>query len=469
MRSEASESARSASLRDRVAWVAALSTLAGGAIIAVVSALLGGVLVRDQEDRRLRGVIETLRFELQHEAPTHLAASTAVDAAVGRIADDEQAEVRETGVRVAAFRGAVRIGGASITRAAAEDCASMDPGSRRQCVETVRLAPGYEIAIVAESSLAPLARVERWWAAAAVAGLLGLALIAAYASRRVASLAIAPLERLRQAVASIEPSHPDPAAVAQPIPCREVDEIRAEFHALLDRVAVILAQSERFAANVAHEWRTPLATLRAEVDLLREDAEAASIREPLRRVDAQVRELTERLARVLVLARADAASGRLADTGEPVSLETTIREAVGALDDDRRSRVDVHAAPDEEGLVRGDAALLQMMVRNALENALVHGGAGRVSVALARTDRLFSVRVGDEGSGIPQEERERVFEPFYRGDRARRERTKGMGLGLALIRHIARLHGGDAQFEAVSRGASLIMTIPIWEQVVRAE
>jgi signal transduction histidine kinase len=448
------------SLRGRVAWTAALATVAGGLVVAIVTALLGGALVRDQEDRRLRGVIETLRFELIHEAPHGLAANPAGDAAVGRIADDEQAEVLETGVRVAAFHGESRVGGSALARAVANGCGVSPSRAARQCVQAVPLAPGFEVTLVAESSIAPITRVERWWAAAAGAALIGLAFAAAWASRRVASRAIAPLEALRVAIASVDPAHPDPSTVARPIAYREVEEIRREFHDLLERVAASLAQSERFAANVAHEWRTPLAALRAEVDLLCEEHTAAQIRDPLRRVEGHVRELSERLDRVLVLARPDAAAGRLAERGEPVSLETTLREFVASLDPALRARVDVRIEGDEEGLVRGDTTLLQMMIRNAVENALVHGGDGRVSVTLERRDDDVVTIVSDQGPGIAEADRERVFEPFYRGARARAEHARGMGLGLALIRHIARLHGGDARFESAQAGASLAMRVP---------
>ena len=101
--------------------------------------------------------------------------------------------------------------------------------------------------------------------------------------------------------------------------------------------------------------------------------------------------------------------------------------------------------------LRGDARLLRRMIRNLLENARRHG-APPIELRVARRDDGAEISVRDHGAGIPERERERVFEPFYRQPNARP--GSGAGLGLALVRRIARRHGGDAAVEAPAGGGS---------------
>jgi signal transduction histidine kinase len=112
----------------------------------------------------------------------------------------------------------------------------------------------------------------------------------------------------------------------------------------------------------------------------------------------------------------------------------------------------------------GESRLLRRLVRNLVENALRHGGGeviGEVSVALARREGAIELTVCDRGPGISPTERERIFEPFYRAAGAS-ESSGGVGLGLALVRSIARRHGGDVRCEPRAGGGScFVVTLPI--------
>jgi signal transduction histidine kinase len=111
--------------------------------------------------------------------------------------------------------------------------------------------------------------------------------------------------------------------------------------------------------------------------------------------------------------------------------------------------------------VMGEPRLLRRMVRNLLENAVRYGAGSQVDVRLAKLgETAVRLDVCDGGPGIPEAERERVFEPFYRIAGAS-EAAGGVGLGLALVRQIARRHGGDAQCLANGAGACLRVTLPV--------
>ena len=164
--------------------------------------------------------------------------------------------------------------------------------------------------------------------------------------------------------------------------------------------------------------------------------------------------LTERL---LILATPSAAAGEIT---EVVSLRDLVDDAISAIAAEGAASRDALATDEGDAVVRGDAALLQTMVANALSNAIKFGGRARIEVT--HEGDLAVVRIDDEGPGVAPPLRERVFEPFFRVELPGRARVPGSGLGLALVRHIAAAHGGDAAFvDRAGDGARLQIRLPL--------
>lgn len=142
-----------------------------------------------------------------------------------------------------------------------------------------------------------------------------------------------------------------------------------------------------------------------------------------------------------------------------VSLSTVLQDAVSLYEAEagaRNMRLDLHL-PDLDCTVRGDRHLLFQCVINLLDNALKYGPAGQtVTLSLRREENTAVVEVSDEGPGVANPEQ--AFNRMVRGDRARQ--TPGHGLGLTLVRAIARLHGGEASIVARTAGAQLSVTLP---------
>jgi two-component system phosphate regulon sensor histidine kinase PhoR len=155
-------------------------------------------------------------------------------------------------------------------------------------------------------------------------------------------------------------------------------------------------------------------------------------------------------------------SGNRAYAAEPLSIAGLVEEALR----DHRLVLDQAGMAVERDVgpglpeVRGDAAALRGALANLLTNAAKFASAGRwVAVrASARADgRAVVLRVEDRGPGIPRDERERVFEPFYRGPAAERNATPGSGLGLSLVRHVVRAHGGSVHVEGREGGGTAVV------------
>lgn len=207
----------------------------------------------------------------------------------------------------------------------------------------------------------------------------------------------------------------------------EVRQVARSFRDTLRRLEERLAYNQEFAANVSHEFRTPLTTLRGTVDVLRDDEDMPP--EQRRRFLENARTDLDRLLRAVQglydLARVDAGTGQ-----ERVSLGDVCREVLG--------RTPGVAFEGEAGAVLGDAAQLELALRNLVENAQLHGGPNvrvRGWIEGART----GLDVEDDGPGISPANMERVFDRFFTTGRDR----QGTGLGLALVRAIARAHGGE--------------------------
>jgi signal transduction histidine kinase len=221
----------------------------------------------------------------------------------------------------------------------------------------------------------------------------------------------------------------------------EVAVVARAFNAAAGRVEDVLTSQKALLANASHELRSPLARLRMAIELWRE-RQSPEIHEEIVRnlaeIDALVAEIL--LASCLNHGAPDARAGTRVDlvglaAEEAAPFEAGVASAGGG--------------PVE---ITGDATLLRRLIRNLLENAARHG---RPPIEVEVTSRPGGARivVSDRGDGIRPAERERVFEPFYRPG-GRSEAAGGWGLGLALVRQIARRHGGSAFCEEAPGGGS---------------
>jgi signal transduction histidine kinase len=194
-------------------------------------------------------------------------------------------------------------------------------------------------------------------------------------------------------------------------------------------------------ANCSHELRTPLARIRMGLEL------AGAGADPARRaaLGKDIAELDALIDEILLASRLDAQK----------SPEHRDEVDLLALAAEEAARFDL-AAEGKALAVRGEPALLRRMVRNLIENARRHGGDGPIAVTVGAEPAGAGVRleVADNGPGVPEAEREKIFAPFYRLAGA----EGGSGLGLALVREIARRHGGDAHCLA-GRGAGSVFRV----------
>jgi signal transduction histidine kinase len=226
----------------------------------------------------------------------------------------------------------------------------------------------------------------------------------------------------------------------------EVAALAASFNRSAERIEALLRSQRSLLANTSHELRSPLARLRLALELGETQPQAEWIDE----VKRNIAEIDVLLDEILLASRLDA--GLEQDLPrELVHLDALVIEECARYG---------AACDTEPTRITGNDALLRRLLRNLLQNAQRYGG-GTATVALRGDGHVTRLSVTDHGPGVPDAERERVFEPFYRLPAAP---PGGTGLGLALVRQIARNHGGDASCEpAPSGGASFVVRLPVQE------
>ena len=252
-------------------------------------------------------------------------------------------------------------------------------------------------------------------------------------------------------------------------PARSV-QMTAERLASGGAVAVVEDTSERsqldavrrdFVANVNHELRTPIGALGVLAEALAEESDVEVIHRLATRISAEVERARTLIEDLLELGRIEVPQAERRDDVHVGDVARAAIERVVPLAGQHGVRVEVDGcAPDVS--VRGDEEQLVSAVANLLDNAVKYSDAGTSVVVECRArDEWVDIAVRDQGIGIPTKDLDRIFERFYRVDRARDRRTGGTGLGLAIVRHVAANHGGEVGVESrEGEGSTFTLRLP---------
>ncbi len=216
-----------------------------------------------------------------------------------------------------------------------------------------------------------------------------------------------------------------------------------------------------FVANVSHELRTPLTAIRGYVEALGDDPTAEDRAAFLEVIARHVNRMERLVKDLLRLAGLDARQEPIERA--PCPMEPLLAGAVSDLGqtiESRRQRVAIHVDP-EVAAIDTDAAKLQDAVRNLVENAVNYSPEGSlIRLDAARENGAVVLTVSDEGPGIPEADLERIFERFYRVDKARSRESGGTGLGLSIVKHLVELLGGRV-WAANRAGGGAVFTISL--------
>lgn len=297
-----------------------------------------------------------------------------------------------------------------------------------------------------------------------IISLIGLGLIlslGSVGSYWLAGRALRPVQKLAQAAGEIDAKRLD-TRLNLTGPEDELAQLAGTFDAMMDRLEAAFEQQGRFVADAAHELRTPLATLRASLDVVRADPNATI--EHYHVMNATIERALTRLQRLvddlLLLATEEHISPDAAIAIEPI-LEDVMLDLKRLASE---HSVTLRLTGNSDLMARGDSTLLTRVFHNLIENGIRYNReGGEVIVNVYAEGESLVLTVADTGIGIPAEQQSRIFDRFYRVDLSRSRHKGGAGLGLSIARHIVELHGGELSVESTPDvGSTFVVKLPLY-------
>lgn len=313
------------------------------------------------------------------------------------------------------------------------------------------IAPNEELTIVVDGAQGRF-RTTNWYITAAVTLLSGI--LAYFVSGR----ALKPLRSFASQVEMVQMTNLADMKIDEDV-LPEFKQLSRSFNQMLERLNTAFAAQRKFTGNAAHELRTPLALMQAQLELF--SAEHPAMLPETAEFLALLREQTERLTQ-MTRTLLEMSNLQQVARNERIQLAPMIEEIFTDLAplSDKRG---VTLTAEGNGIMTGSDALIYRLIFNLTENAVKYnrqGGSVRVSVT-QEPEKLL-LRVSDTGCGIPEEYQRSIFQPFFRVDKSRSREYGGAGLGLSLVWEIADLHGGFVWVEESSdKGTTIAVELPI--------
>ena len=313
------------------------------------------------------------------------------------------------------------------------------------------IAPNEELTIVVDGAQGRF-RTTNWYITAAVTLLSGI--LAYFVSGR----ALKPLRSFASQVEMVQMTNLADMKIDEDV-LPEFKQLSRSFNQMLERLNTAFSAQRQFTGNAAHELRTPLALMQAQLELF--SAEHPDMRPETAEFLTLLREQTERLTQ-MTRTLLEMSNLQQVARNERIQLAPMIEEIFTDLAplSDKRG---VTLTAEGNGIMTGSDALIYRLIFNLTENAVKYnrqGGSVRVSVT-QKPEKLL-LRVSDTGCGIPKEYQCSIFQPFFRVDKSRSREYGGAGLGLSLVWEIADLHGGSVWVEESSdKGTTIAVELPI--------
>ena len=235
---------------------------------------------------------------------------------------------------------------------------------------------------------------------------------------------------------------------------KELNQLGISYNKMLERLSEAFEIQRQFTANAAHELRTPLALMQVQLDLYNSASHPGNDEDTLQTIK-MVTEQNDKLNR-MVKTLLDMSELQTVGRDDKIILDAIVEEVLADLEPLAMEKNIKLIGKCEDATMIGSDILIYRLVYNLVENAIKYNHPlGQVTVTAYQRNKHVYLSVEDTGSGIPKELRERVFEPFFRVDKSRSRELGGVGLGLALVREIVRVHDGSICIKSGKTGGTI--------------
>ena len=235
---------------------------------------------------------------------------------------------------------------------------------------------------------------------------------------------------------------------------KELNQLSISYNKMLERLSEAFEIQRQFTANAAHELRTPLALMRVQLDLYNSASHPGNDADTLQTIK-MVTEQNDKLNR-MVKTLLDMSELQTVGRDDKIILDAIVEEVLADLEPLAVEKNIKLIEKCEDATMIGSDILIYRLVYNLVENAIKYNHPlGQVTVTAYQRNKHVYLSVEDTGSGIPKELRERVFEPFFRVDKSRSRELGGVGLGLAFVREIVRVHDGSICIKSGKTGGTI--------------
>ena len=316
-------------------------------------------------------------------------------------------------------------------------------------------------AIMVAQSVQPVLDTLRRLATLLVIGIVGGLAFASIVGALLARSTLAPIDRMTKSAHGIAKAGDLTGRIDQPKTHDEVGRLATTFNEMLGRIEELFRSQQRFVADMSHELRSPLTTIRGNLDLLKRGAfENNDERDAsLVAIDSESARMQRMVQDLLLLAQADAG---VDIRKQPVELDTLL------LDVYRQARmtargIKVSLGNEDQAQVLGDPDRLKQLFINLVDNAIKYTpNGGEVTLSFERDTEWVRVAVSDTGPGIPERDLSKIFDRFYRVDKARARENGGTGLGLSIVKWIVDAHGGKIAVKSnLGKGTTFTVWLPL--------
>ena len=239
---------------------------------------------------------------------------------------------------------------------------------------------------------------------------------------------------------------------------KELNQLSVSYNRMLERLSDAFEIQRQFTANAAHELRTPLALMQVQLDLYHSNSHPGNDADTVQMIK-MVTEQNDRLSK-MVKTLLDMSELQTVGRDDEIILDALVDEVLEDLEPLAETKNIRLIGKCKDITMVGSDILIYRLVYNLVENAIKYNhSGGQVTVTADRKEKHVYLSVEDTGAGIPEELKERVFEPFFRVDKSRSRELGGVGLGLALVREIVRVHDGSITVKSNPAGGTIFEVV----------